>query len=211
MPTTALADNDVGAKLVVEIPTATETLFQYGTIGTPFKWTSASLIVKLYDNTPTHTGGTTLPNMGTAVSNTVGAEAYVLYLNGAIYTPGSDYVFQASDLGKKTLTVSYTYTPTGHTNAITVTKDVTISVQNNILDSLTATGPAQKDYYQGETLNLAGLAVEATYTNMADPVTLTSSDYVVTASSDAAGTLDVISATGIRSPPYRNTSLSRKR
>ncbi len=195
VPTTALAENDVGAKLEVEIPTATETLFQYGTIGTPFKWTSASLNVKLYDITPTHTGGTTLPNMGTAVSNIVGAEAYVLYLNGVIYTPGTDYVFQASDIGKKTLTVAYTYTPTGHTNSITVTKDVTISVQNSILDSLTATGPAQKDYYEGETLNLAGLAVKATYTNMSDPVDLTSSDYVVTASSDVDGKLDVISAT----------------
>lgn len=197
VPTTALAENDVGAKLEVEIPTATETLFQYGTIGTPFKWTSASLIVKLYDITPTHTGGTTLPNMGTAVSNIVGAEAYVLYINGNIYTPNTDYVFQASDIGSKTLTVSYTYTPDGHTNSITVTKDITISVQNNILQSLTVTGPAKLDYYEGEVLNLAGLTVKAKYSNMADEVTLTSADYVVTATADSpvVDTSKVISAT----------------
>lgn len=195
VPTTALADNDVDAKLVVEIPDATNTLFQYGSGATPFKWTSASLIVKLYDNTPTHTGGTVLPNMGSAVSNTVGAEAYVLYMNDKIYTPGSEYVFQASDLGKKTLTVSYTYVPTGHTDSVTVTKEVTISVQNNLLSSLTVTGPSQLDYYVGEILNLAGLTVNAVYTNMIDEKVLASTDYVVTASSDADGKLDVISAT----------------
>ena len=191
VPTTALADNDVGAYLDVKLSTAApipKTLFQYGT--DPFNWTSDSLVVKLYDNTPTNAGGTVLPTMGT----TIAAGTYVLYINGAIYNPATPYVFQIGDLGKKTVKVVYSYIPTGHTNAITLEKDLTISVQKSILDTLIATGPAQLDYYEGETLNLAGLAVKATYTNLADPVDLTSSDYVVTASSDSAGTADVISA-----------------
>lgn len=184
VPTTALAENDVGAYLDVKLSTATppKTLFQYG--GTPFNWTSNALVVKLVDTTPAHSSGTILPFMGAAVSNVPGAEAYVLYINGKIYTPGTDYVFLASDLGSKTLTVSYTYTPVGHTDPVTVTKDITISVQNNILQSLTVTGPSKLDYYEGEVLNLAGLTVKAKYSNMAEEVTLTSADYTVTASSD---------------------------
>jgi len=191
VPTTALAENDVGAYLDVKLSTVTppKTLFQYGTDA--FNWTSASLVVKLYDNTPANSGGTVLPTMGTAVTT----GTYVLIMNDTVFNPAAPYTFQMSDLGKKTVKVSYSYIPTGHTAAVVVEKDLTISVQKNILLTLAATGPAQKDYYEGETLNLAGLAVKATYSNMADAVDLTSADYVVTASSDAAGAADVISAT----------------
>jgi len=193
VPTTALADNDADASLDVEIVAGTQTLFQYGgTTPDTFNWTSASLQVTLYDNTAANVGGTVLPNMGTAVSTTAGAETYVLYLNDEIYDPATPYDFVVSDLGSKTLTVSYTYIPTGHTNSITVTDTVTISVQKNILDSLAASGVLQTTYFAGETVNTSGLAVEATYTNITDPVTLSSSDYTVKTASDAAGTADVL-------------------
>ena len=186
VPTTALAENDVGAYLDVKLaagPPITQTLFQYGDPLDPFDWTSASLVVKLYDSTPANVGGTVLPTMGTAVST----GTYVLYMNDAIYNPAVPYAFQLGDIGKKTLTVSYTYTPVGHTDSVTVTKEINISVQKSILNTLDASGVLQTTYYAGETLNTAGLVVKANYTNMVDPVTLTSSDYTVTAASDLIG------------------------
>lgn len=194
VPTTALADNDVGAYLDVDLvtgPPATQTLFQYGDPLDPFDWTSASLVVKLFDLTPANVAGTVLPNMGTAISNTPGAETYVLYMNDAIYNPATPYTFQLSDLGSKTLTVKYTYVPAGHSNSVTVEKSLTISVQKNILDSLDATGLLQTTYYVGESLNLAGLLVKANYTNLVDPVTLASDGYTVTAASDLNGTNEI--------------------
>jgi uncharacterized protein YjdB len=189
VPTTALADTDVHAYLDVQfatVPTPTQTLFQYGV--DTFDWTSASLIVKLYDDTPTNVAGTTLATMGTAIA----AGTYVLYINGVIYNPATPYTFVATDLGSKTLTVKYTYTPTGNTHTTTVTKDITISVQKSILDHIDVTGPAQLSYYAGETLNLSGLVVNAYYTNMTDPVVLDSSKYTLSVYKDAVTPTDVI-------------------
>jgi uncharacterized protein YjdB len=184
VPTTALADNDVGAYLDVDLSTVApvpKTLFQYGL--DTFDWTSASLVVTLYDNTPANVGGTLIPTMGTAITT----GTYVLYLNDAIYNPASPYTFQLSDLGSKTLTVKYSYTPTGHTAAVTVEKTLTISVQKSILDTLTPSGLLQTNYYAGETLNLSGLVVKAGYTNTVDPVTLASDGYTVFAATDETG------------------------
>ncbi|MEA4938066.1 MAG: Ig-like domain-containing protein [Christensenella sp.] len=183
VPTTALADNDVGAYLDVKLSTVTppKTLFQYGT--DPFDWTSASLVVKLYDNTPTNAGGTLLPTMGTAIA----AGTYVLYMNGAIYNPATPYAFQIGDLGKKTVKIVYSYIPTGHTNAITLEKDLTISVQKSILNTITPSDLIKTDYYVGETLSLTGLTVKAAYTNVADPVTLASDAYTVFSATDETG------------------------
>lgn len=186
VPTTALADNDVGAYLDVKLvtgPPATQTLFQYGDPLDPFDWTSASLVVKLYDNTPANAGGTLLPTMGTAIA----AGTYVLYINDAIYNPATPYVFQIGDLGKKTVKIVYSYIPTGHTNAITLEKDLTISVQKSILNTITPSDLIKTDYYVGETLSLTGLVVKATYTNVADPVTLASDAYTVFSATDETG------------------------
>ena len=180
VPSTALADNDVNGRLEVTVPDTTQTLFQYGV--DTFNWTSASLVVTLYDDL-TNSGGTVLPTMG--ASNASGT--YVLYINGSAFNPASPYTFVSTDIGKKTLTIKYTYTPSGHDGSITVTKDVVISVQKNMLSALTASGVVQTSYYAGETLNTSGLTVDATYTNTAEAVTLTSADYTVTSASDLSG------------------------
>ncbi len=178
VPTTALADTDVHPYLDVQfvtLPTPTKTLFQFGT--DTFNWTSASLVVKLYDDTAANVAGTTLPTMGTAIA----AGTYVLLLNGEIFNPATPYTFLPTDIGTKTLTVKYTYKPTGNTSSVTVTKDVTISVQKSILSELTATAPTQTEYYEGEFINLTGVTVQAKYTNTTtDPVTLSSDGYTVT-------------------------------
>lgn len=184
VPSTALADNDVEARLEVTVPDATQTLFQYGVDS--FNWTSPSLVVTLYDKL-TNSGGTVLPTMGNAIAS----GTYVLVINGNVYDPATPYVFKATDVGKKTITVKYTYTPDGHTAAVTITKDLTISVQQNVLTSLTASGSVQNVYYEGETLNTSGLVVAANYTNTVEPVTLTSADYTITAASDLAGTNEI--------------------
>ena len=187
VPSTALAEtNDVNGRLEVTVPDTTQTLFQYGVDS--FNWTSASLVVTLYDDL-TNSGGTVVPTMGASSA----AGTYVLYINGTAFDPATPYTFAATDIGKKTLTIKHTYTPSGHSGAITVTKDVVISVQKNMLSGLTAAGVLQTNYYAGETLNTAGLTVEATYTNTAENKLLTSADYTVTAASDLSGT-DEISA-----------------
>ncbi len=193
VPATALADNDAEARLEITIPTATKTLFKYGTDLT-LGWTTVPepLNVTLFDNTSENETGTAL-GLGAAIDSTT--HKYVLLINDTVYNPVTGYTFVAGDIGKKTLTVKYTYTPSGHSNAITVTADVTIAVENHYLESLSVTGPSQVFYYEGEVLNLAGLTVKAKYANQTEEKTLTSADYVVTASSDAAGTTNVISAT----------------
>ncbi len=184
VPTTALADNDVGAYLDVKLSTVTppKTLFQYGT--DTFNWTSASLVVKLYDNTVANVGGTVLPTMGTAIA----AGTYVLKMNDTVFNPATPYTFQLGDLGKKTVSIIYSYIPTGHTNAITVEKDLTISVQKSILNTITPSDLIKTDYYVGETLSLTGLVVKAAYTNVAEPVTLASDAYTVFSATDETGT-----------------------
>lgn len=187
VPTTALADTDVHPYLevtpVAVAPDTTPTLFQFGTDLT-FNWTNANLVVKLFDDTAANLTGTTL-TMGTAIAS----GTYVLYLNGAIYNPATPYTFLASDVGTKTLTVKYTYKPTGNTNSVTVTKDFTISIQKNVLQSISITGPAQVSYYAGEYLNLSGLVVKAKYSNIDDPVELDSSKYSLRLYKDTAGTI----------------------
>ncbi len=187
VPTTALADTDVHPYLDVQFTTVppTKTLFQYGV--DTFNWTSASITVKLYDDTAAHLAGTYLPTMGTTISDGV----YVLYINGAIYNPAVPYNFLPTDLGSKTLTVKYTYTPTGNTKPVTVTKDITISVQKSILQSISVTGPAQLSYYAGEVLNLSGLVVKGTYSNMTDPVVLDSSKYTLRLFKDTEGSSEI--------------------
>ncbi len=191
VPTTALADTDVHPYLevtpVAVAPDTTPTLFQYGTDS--FTWTNANLVVKLFDDTAANLTGTTL-TLGSAISSTTGT--YVLYLNGDIYTPGSTYTFLPTDVGSKTLTVKYTYKPTGNTNNVTVTQEFTISVQKNILQSISVTGPAQISYYEGEYLNLSGLVVEGTYSNMTDPVVLDSSKYTLRLYKDGTPVTDEI-------------------
>ena len=187
VPSTALADNDVEARLEVTVPDATQTLFQYGIDS--FNWTSPSLVVTLYDKL-TNSGGTVLPTMGSAIAS----GTYVLLVNGTAYDPATPYVFKATDVGKKTVTVKYSYTPDGHSAAVTITKDLTISVQQNVLSSLTASGSVQDVYYAGETLNTSGLVVAANYTNTVEPVTLTSADYTITAASDLAGTDEILAS-----------------
>ena len=84
VPTTALADTDVHPRLDVQfvtLPTPTKTLFQFGTDS--FNWTSASLVVKLFDDTAANVAGTTLPTMGTVIST----GTYVLLLNGEVFNP----------------------------------------------------------------------------------------------------------------------------
>lgn len=187
VPTTALADTDVHPYLevtpVAVAPDTTPTLFQFGTDLT-FNWTNANLVVKLFDDTAANLTGTTL-TMGTAIAS----GTYVLYLNGAIYNPATPYTFLASDVGTKTLTVKYTYKPTGNTNSVTVTKDFTISIQKNVLQSISITGPAQVSYYAGEYLNLSGLVVKAKYSNIDDPVELDSSKYSLRLYKDTSGTI----------------------
>jgi uncharacterized protein YjdB len=183
VPTTALADTEVNPRLevtpvAVAPATTPKTLFQYGTEN--FAWTDANLLVKLFDDTSANLAGTTL-HLGTVIAPGV----YVLYINGVIYNPAVPYNFLPTDLGSKTLMVKYTYTPTGNTKAVTVTKDISISVQKSILQSITVTGPAQLSYYAGETLNLSGLVVSAKYSNMTDPVVLDSSKYTLKLYKDA--------------------------
>ncbi|GEM_PF-2258978 len=189
VPTTALADTDVHAYLEVTplavAPDTTPTLFQYGTDS--FNWTDANLSVKLFDDTAANLAGTTL-HLGTAIA----PGWYVLYINGVIYNPATPYNFLPTDLGSKTLTIRYSYTPTGNTSVTTVTKDISISVQKSILQSVSVTGPAQLSYYAGETLNLSGLVVSATYSNMSDPVVLDSSKYSLRLYKDAATPTDEI-------------------
>ena len=76
VPSTALADNnDVNGRLEVTVPDTTQTLFQYGV--DTFNWTSASLVVTLYDDL-TNIVGTVIPTTG--ATNASGTD--VLYING---------------------------------------------------------------------------------------------------------------------------------
>ena len=189
VPTTALADTEVNPRLevtplTVSGATAPKTLFQYGT--EIFNWTDANLSVKLFDDTAANLTGTTL-HMGTSIA----PGWYVLYINGVIYNPSVGYYFLPTDLGSKTLTIQYSYIPVGNTKAVTVSQNVTIAVQKSILQSLTVTGPSQLSYYAGETLNLNGLVVSATYSNMTDPVVLDSSKYTLKLFKDAEGTSEI--------------------
>ncbi|MEA4915358.1 MAG: Ig-like domain-containing protein [Christensenella sp.] len=192
VPTTALADTDVHPYLevtpVAVAPDTTPTLFQFGTDLT-FNWTNANLVVKIFDDNADPAPAGRVLTLGTTLT----ADTYVLYLNGAIYNPATPYTFLASDVGVKTLTVKYTYKPAGNTNYVTVTKDFTISIQRNVLQSISITGPAQVSYYAGEYLNLSGLVVKATYSNMADPVELDSSKYSLRLYKNAATPTDEIS------------------
>ena len=193
VPTTALADTEVNPRLevtpvAVAPATTPKTLFQFGVEN--FAWSDANLSVKLFDDTATNLAGTTL-HMG--IENAPGV--YVLYINGAVYNPALGYAFAPTDLGAKTLTVKYTYTPTGNTKAVTVTKDVSISVQKTILQSITLTGPSQLSYYAGEVLNLSGLVVSAKYSNMTDPVVLDSSKYTLRLYKAGASDTEEISLT----------------
>ena len=189
VPTTALADTEVNPRLevtpvAVAPATTPKTLFQFGAEN--FAWTDANLSVKLYDDTAANLAGTTL-HMGTAIAPGV----YVLYVNGVIYNPAVGYSFVPTDIGAKGMTIKYSYTPTGNTKAVTVTKEFSISVQKSILQSISVTGPAQLSYYAGEVLNLNGLVVKATYSNMTDPVVLDSSKYTLRLFKDAEGTSEI--------------------
>jgi len=189
VPTTALADTDVHPYLevtpvAVAPATTPKTLFQFGTDLT-FNWTNANLVVKIFDDNADPAPAGRVLTLGTALA----ADTYVLYLNGAIFNPAIPYTFVASDVGTKTLTVKYTYTPAGNTKAVTVTKDFTISVQRNVLQSISVTGPAQLSYYAGEYVNLSGLVVTGTYSNLADPVVLDSSKYTLRLYKDTAGVI----------------------
>jgi uncharacterized protein YjdB len=190
VPTTALADYDVNPRLEVTLAPTTKTLYQYGT-DLVLDWVNASLEVKLYDDTPANVDGTVL-ELATAISS----GKYVIMIGTAVYNPavGSQYAFQATDIGSKTLTLKYTYKPAGQTNNVTVTKNVTISVQRHILQSIEVTGPAQLSYFAGELMNLSGLVVKATYSNMTDPVTLDSSKYTLRLYKDAEGTDEITTA-----------------
>ena len=204
VPTTALADTDVNARLEVTLNPTAKTLFSYGH-DLVFNWTNADLVVKLFDTTAANTDGTTL-----ALDSAISAGKYVIMMNDTtVYNPtvGSQYAFVATDLGVKTLTIKYTYTPAGNTHTTTVTKTVTISVQNQILDSMAASDLTQMTYYAGEFVNLNGAVVKATYTNTTEPVTLTSSDYTVT-STKALGA-DPLPITTALDPAYTNVRFSR--
>ena len=183
VPTTALAETTSPRLEVTLLPTA-QTLFQYGT-DLVFNWQDADLEVKYFDGTPDDIGGTPL-----TLANATGAGKYVIMIGSTTYNPtiGSQYSFKESDVGSKTLTVKYS-------NAgVTVTKDVTISVQSKVITGLQITWPAQMSYYEGEYLKLSGLVVKATYSNVTDPVLLDSSKYVVTAYNGAPGTDDITPA-----------------
>ena len=188
VPTTALADTDVHPYLevtpVAVAPDTTPTLFQFGTDLT-FNWTNANLVVKIFDDNADPAPAGRVLTLGTTLT----PDTYVLYLNGVIYNPATPYTFLASDVGTKTLTVKYYYKPVGNTNYVTVTKDFTISIQRNVLQSITVSGPAQISYYAGEYLNLSGLVVKGTYSNMTDPVVLDSSKYTLRLYKDTSGTI----------------------
>ena len=181
VPTTALADTEVNPRLEVTPNPTTKTLYQFGT-DLSFNWVNSDVVVKIYDDTAANLAGTTL-QMGT----THAPGWYVIYINGKPYNPGVPYVFLPTDIGWKTLSFVYTYTPAGNTKSVTVTKDINISVQKSILQSITVTGPSQLAYYAGEYLNLNGLVVSAKYSNMTDPVVLDSSKYTLRLYKDTAG------------------------
>ncbi|MEN6419423.1 MAG: Ig-like domain-containing protein [Clostridiaceae bacterium] len=189
VPVTALADEDVNARLEVTLNPTAKTLFQYGS-DMVFNWQNADLTVLLRDKTPENTDGTVL-----TLANEISAGKYVIMIGSTVYNPaaGLQYAFTMADLGPKTITIKYTYKPSGQTKEITVTKDLSISIQNNVLQSIAITGPSQLSYYAGEYINLSGLVVKATYSNMTDPVTLDSSKYTVSLSKVTGGiTSDVI-------------------
>ena len=176
VPTTALAETDAHPRLEVTLLPTAKTLFEYGT-DLVFNWQDADLAVTLFDDTPANSGGKPL-----ALSNTPGADKYVIMIGGTTYNPnvGSQYSFKQTDIGSKTLTVKYVYKPYGGAE-VTVTKEVTISIQKHIITSLDVTWPAQLSYYQGEYLKLSGLVVKATYSDSATPVVLDNTKYVVSA------------------------------
>lgn len=190
VPTTALADTDVHPRLEVTLLPTAQTLFEFGT-DLVFNWQDADLEVKLFDDTAANVGGTTL-----SLANAISSGKYVIMIGSTAYNPtvGSQYTFKMTDIGSKTLTVKYTYKPTGQTNNVTVTKDVTISVQKHIIKSLDVTGPAQLSYYAGEYLNLSGLVVKGTYSDSTEPVVLDSSKYVVKAYNGAPGVDEITTA-----------------
>lgn len=189
VPTTALADIDVNPRLEVNLLTA-QTLFEYGT-DLVFNWQDADLEVKLYDDTAANVGGTTL-----SLASAIATGKYVITIGSTTYNPtvGSQYAFKLTDIGSKTVTVKYTYKPTGQTNNVTVTKDLTISVQKRIIKSLEVTGPAQLSYYEGEYLNLSGLVVKANYSDTTEAIVLDSSKYVVKAYAGTPGTDEITPA-----------------
>ena len=180
VPTTTLAEGETLPRLEVTLLTA-QTLYQYGTDLT-FDWQDAELEVKLFDSSPANTDGTLL-----TLSATAGDGKYQILIGSTVYDPtgATLYTFKATDIGSKTLTVKYSH------GGVTVTKDVTISVQSHIIESLQVTWPAQLSYYKGEYLKLTGLVVKAKYTDATDPVVLDSSKYVVTAYTGAPGTNEI--------------------
>ncbi len=189
VPTTALADTDVHPRLEVTLLTA-RTFFEYG-VDSVLDWQDADLQVKLYDDTAANLSGTTL-----SLDKEIDAGKYVIMIGSTTYnpTPGSQYTFKMADIGSKTLTVKYTYKPSGQSNSVTVTKDVTISVQKHVIKSLEVTGPAQLSYYSGEYLNLSGLVVKANYSDTTEAVVLDPSKYVIKAYNGAPGNAEITSA-----------------
>lgn len=209
VPTTALADVDVHPRLEVTLAPTTKTLFQYGTgAGSDpvLNWQNADLVVKLFDDTAANAAGTTLE-----LASAISTGKYVIMIGTTTYNPtvGSQYAFTMADIGSKTLTIKYTYKPTGQTSNVTVTSDVTISVQRNILSSIEVTAPVQTEYYVGEYINLTGAVVKAKYTNTETDasVTLTSSDYTVT--STKTGGTDPISVSQPLTTDYTNIRFGR--
>ena len=170
VPTTALAEGETLPRLEVTLLTA-KTLYQYGT-DPAFDWQDADLEVKLFDSSPANTTGTPL-----TLSATAGEGNYQILIGSTVYDPTgvTPYTFKATDIGSKTLTLKYSH------GGVTVTKEVTISVQSHMITDIDVTWPAQLSYYTGEALKVTGLVVKATYTDLTDPVVLDSSKYVVTA------------------------------
>ncbi len=98
------------------------------------------------------------------------------------------YTFKAEDVGTKTITVTYNAgTPEGHTHIEKPTTTFKISVVAADVGYLTGisvvTPPDTTEYYEGETLELGGLTLQANYSNGGNP-DLALSDCTITPSTE---------------------------
>lgn len=126
------------------------------------------------------------PDVGTVTKNSPSTIYTSTVLNSITLSKTGSAVGELKLTAGQTLTVGtagyeWTFTPTDSTNYNTATGTVSLTVENDTLNSISigSTTPSKTTYKYGETFETTGLTVTATYASGATKV-LTSSEYTVT-------------------------------